>query len=174
MGAQLEVRTFQDEHDAKEQEVLKLQADRERAMGSAGSTASDQFHRAGEWVSSQSKEAKLKTEMALLERKIRQRKEQFGLDVFAFLVEDPSSAGTTTSTSSTTTTDSNPHSGGGGFLGTVKAGITNAVSKLHPTEQKIQQCIERALSEDAAVESRKARKEREIQRLEQSLLDSHA
>ena len=148
----LDIRLLQDERDAKEQEVEHLQANRDRAPPVYSNR--EKLARAGDWVASNSKETKIKGEMVLLDRKIKQAKEKFGVDVFQYVVMQQ---------------------GGGaddqkkkkGLLGGVKAGITNSVSKLSPAETKIQECIQRVQATNKQIQSRRDRKEREIQRLEQ-------
>jgi len=157
-ACQLDVRKLQDEQEAKRQEMEHLQVNRERAL--PVNTNQEKLQRAGQWVSSHTNETKLRAEITLLDRKIKSRKEVFGLDVFD-LILDPVPG---TSPSAILNEDSEGRSS---ILGGVKDGIVNQLSKLSSDEKKIQQCIEKAKSDHALIQQRKERKEREILRLKQ-------
>lgn len=145
-ATQLQNRSLQDDHDAKAQEVEHLQVNRDRARPAV--TGQEKMQRAGQWISSNSSEAKLRTEMALLERKIKQKKEEFGLAVFE-LVEGSGSA--------TAASDEKK-----GILGGVKSGVTNQLSKLSGNEREIQHCIDTAKSDVEYIYKQKTSKQREI------------
>lgn len=153
-ATQVQIRTLQDDHDAKAQEVEHLQVNRERARPAV--TGQEKMQRAGEWISSNSSEAKLKTEMHLLQRKIKQYKEEFGLAVFE-LVEGSGNA--------VTAPDGSEKKG---MLGGVKSGLTNQLSKLSGNEREIQQCIDRAKSDVEYIYKQKTSKQREVDFLSSS------
>jgi hypothetical protein len=154
---QLTIREWAAKKDAKADQVEHLQVDRERAR--PVTTASEQWKRAGQWVSSNSAEAKLTAEMAYLDRQIRLQKEAFGVQVFELVTP---SAGTVSSTT-TTTTSATPNKG---LIGAAKSGLTNQLSKLSSQEKEIQKCIDVAKGDVERLEASKSRKRKEIERLE--------
>jgi len=114
---------------AHEHELDLVQAKKD-SMTPAYSTQ-DKLNNAGKWMSNTGKEGKIQAQIALLERQIRQRKEQFGLEVF-HLVEMPK------------------ESGG------IKSGVSNQLSKFSQKEKLIEQVVEQA-KKDVAVTSRQIR-----------------
>jgi hypothetical protein len=102
-------------------------------------TAGEKASKVGQWISNTGHEGKLHAQIALLDRQIRQRKEQFGMDVYAMLAP----------TAEETKKSSNP--------------LKTQLSKLSKKEQEIEQCIERVKKDVASMEKRKQVKEREMQ-----------
>lgn len=159
-GAQVEVRQFVDERDAKEGEIEHLQANRDRALPVTGTQ--EKLKRAGEWTASNASETKLHAESALLKRKIRQRKEVFGVQVFLLLDASTGGGG-----AGGTSGDKKKKSGGllGGVkagLGGVTSGLSNQIAKLSGPEKEITQCIDGAQADVAVILKNKERKQREI------------
>jgi len=140
------IQQFQDERDAKYAQIEHLQATRERAR--PVSTSKEKLIRAGNWISSNGQEASLQAENILVERKIKAKKEDFGLKVVS-LLEVASSGGEKKK----------------GGLGGIKDGITNQISKLSGSEKKIRDCIDRAVKTQQQIRNRKDRKLREIDML---------
>lgn len=156
---QLDVRQLLDSKDAKEREVEHLQVDRERAL--PPTTNKEKLSHAGKWMSSQGSEAKLRAESALLDHKMKSRKEAFGIDVFSLVVGDASAE--------SILGEDESESSKSGILGGVKSGIANQISKLSGDEKKIQECIKKAKADNALIQQRKERKRREIIRLQQEI-----
>lgn len=157
-ACQLDVRQQLDTRDAKTQEVESLQANRERALPPTNNK--EKLTRAGEWMTSQGKEGKLKAENAFINQKIKSRKQLFGVDVFSLVVEGAS----TESILGEEESESKRN-----LFGGIKSGIANQLSKLSGDERKIQECIKKAKADDDLIQQRKDRKEREILRLQQEV-----
>ena len=106
-------------------------------------TAGDKMKQAGRAVSNAGKEAKLRTEMALLERDMKIRKENFGLEIIDVLKtsEDLKSKG-------------------------IGKKIRNSITNNTQHETEIQACIDAAKADVARIEGKIRSKEFEITALE--------
>lgn len=153
---QMEIRLVQDARDAKQQEIDSIQVNRDRALPAV--TTQERLARAGEWATTGAREAQLVAEIKLLERKMNQRKEQFGLDVFTMVV---------VGNSVSLPPSPQQQQSAGNIFSKAKEGVASQLKKMSSHEGKIQDCIERAKTNEIQIQSRKAMKEREILRLEQ-------
>lgn len=119
-----------------------IQAKRERSMPAF--TAKEKMAQAGKWVGDAGNEGKLRTQILMLEHKMKSRKEAFGMEVFDKLEEPPISNG-------------------------MKDGMKNAMasqlSRFSEREKMIEHCIDQA-QRDVAVTMREIRfKEDELSQL---------
>jgi len=140
-----DIQQLKDQKDAKEQEVVHLEVNRERAPPAR--TNREALGKAGSWISDTSSEAKLAVQIKLLERQIQSRKEQFGIDVFVIL-------------------DNNEDKKTGNRLSSPKKGIASRLSKLSNSEQEIEDCVDRAKKDVSSIRRRQQDKEREIEYLD--------
>ena len=109
-------------------------------------SAGDKAKKAAKAVSDAGKEAKIKAEMALLDREAKIRKEQFGLEVYAL----------------TTASDESAKKG-------VKGAVKNALANLSEQEKEIQQVIDEAKADVALIEGKITSKQREINLLDDEM-----
>mmetsp|Transcript_20401 Transcript_20401/g.56762 ORF Transcript_20401/g.56762 Transcript_20401/m.56762 type:complete len:219 (-) Transcript_20401:1057-1713(-) len=107
-------------------------------------TAEEKMKKAGKHVTDAGTTAKLNTQIALLDREMKIRKEQFGLEVFEL----------------TQSSDQNKKSG-------IKGAMKNALSNVSQQEQEIQRCVDNAKDDVSLIVSKIESKQREI-----NLLDS--
>lgn len=151
-----------DKH-AKENELLLLEVRLENEM--PATTASETVAKAGKWVSSSGATAKLELEIMMLDREIKQRKEQFGLEVWDTVFEH---------LSMTKIVARESKKGGikamtgtiGGIGKSVKSSISSNLGKLSKDEQALEECLERAQRDVMHIEGNKKKKEREIASLD--------
>ena len=134
-------------------EKVQVQATR----GPPATTNQEKAAKAGQYISNTGKEATMQVQSQLVQRKIRQRKEQFGLEVYDLLEASGKSV------------KSNSKEGKG-IGGQITAGISNQLSKLSSSESEIQACIDRAKSEISSIDEKKDRKEREIANIDEGVL----
>jgi hypothetical protein len=144
-----EIKVFQNELDAKTQEYDKIELSRERYVRPTQGNNEAFTTRTGNRVSDYARESKLVVQMTLLGRQIKQRKEQFGVDVCALSVASKKDARGKTGTF-------------GGKATGVKKGLAGQLSKLSGDESKIQEVIDIAKKDVDMLEKKKASKEREI------------
>jgi hypothetical protein len=123
-------------------ELLTCQADR----GVPAHSIQTKLQKAGQMAVDGGHEAKLMGEILLVDRKIKQRKEAFGVDVCVLL-------GVLQSNKAMPTADQQK----------VKSGLFGSMIKLSKKEQEIQQLVERVKKDTEVLEARKRTKEREIQ-----------
>jgi hypothetical protein len=151
-----------DKH-TKENEILLLEVRMENAMPAY--TASETITKAGKWVSNSGAEAKLQCEIMMLDREIKLRKEQFGLEVWDAVFEN---------LSMTKMLARETKKGGikavtgtiGGIGKSVKSSISSNLGKLSKDEQAIEECLEKAKKDVMYIEGKKKQKEREIASLD--------
>jgi len=103
------------------------------------STVNEKVSKAGKTITNAGAGAKLKAEMALLDREMKIRKEQFGMEVFDLV----------------SASDESKQSG-------IKGAVSGALSNLSQQEKDIQACIDRAKMDVASIEGRKKSKETEV------------
>lgn len=151
-----------DKH-AKENELLLLEVRIENEMPAY--SASETVTKAGKWVSNSGAQAKLQYEIMMLDREIKLRKEQFGLEVWDTVFEH---------VSMTKMVARESKKGGikavtgtlGGIGKSVKSSISSNLGKLSKDEQAIEECLEKAKKDVMYIEGNKKRKEREIASLD--------
>ena len=110
------------------------------------STMNDKVKKAGKAVADAGTSAKLKTEMALLDRDMKIRKEQFGLEVFELVKAS----------------DSKEKQG-------ISGAVQNALSNMSQQEKDIQACIDEAKADIALIEGKIESKRREIKMLDDEM-----
>jgi hypothetical protein len=166
-----DVGVLEDRKEALEQELVKMEANRDRAR--MARTNSESMQQAANRVSDAAREAKIHTQSKLLDREIYQRKELFGLQVYddIIVVASAGSAGGAVGAGTTTATNAakakNAPTAKKGMFGGVKAGISNRLSKLSSDETAIEECIDKAKKDVNFIQNRKDRKEREIAQLDE-------
>jgi hypothetical protein len=171
-----DLRILQNEMEAKRLELERIAVNRERARPPR--TNQERLEKAGSWMSDTGSEAKLQVELKMLERKMKSRKEKFGVDVCEHLDTLPSktSESTAASRAMNKTDEKKKGSGRLGILtggskspvSGVKSGIASQFSKLSKSEKEIQECLGRAKRDITFIENQKDLKNREIERLEES------
>lgn len=109
-------------------------------------TAGEKVKKAAAAVSNAATAAKIKTEMALLDREMKIRKEQFGLEVFEL----------------TKASDAEEKKG-------IKAAVSGVMSGMSQQEKDIQACIDEAKADVALIEGKITSKEREIGMLDDAV-----
>ena len=156
-----DIRLLMEDKEAKEQEIVHIEANRERSRPSRDKQ--EALTKAGNWISETGTEAKLQVLIKKIDRDMKLRKEQFGLDVFEVMHTEeaagqssPGKAGVLGKITGT----------GKGAATGVKTGIASRLSKMSKSEQDIQDCIERAKKDVGLIEYRKDLKVREMSRLE--------
>eukprot|EP00543_Licmophora_paradoxa_P004570 CAMPEP_0202449852 /NCGR_PEP_ID=MMETSP1360-20130828/8541_1 /ASSEMBLY_ACC=CAM_ASM_000848 /TAXON_ID=515479 /ORGANISM="Licmophora paradoxa, Strain CCMP2313" /LENGTH=248 /DNA_ID=CAMNT_0049067913 /DNA_START=27 /DNA_END=773 /DNA_ORIENTATION=- len=160
-------------------ELDQIEAKRER-QGRA-ITPGEQAQRAGEWISDAGTSSKLEVKVALLKRKIKQRKEEFGLEIWDIVSGDATQVDfVATDAAAAPAARGKSIKGALGGMGksvrskidegvkTVKAGVSDNLSKLNKVEQEIQKCIDQAKNDVNRVLNKRQSKEREIANLERS------
>lgn len=109
-------------------------------------TVEQKMNKAGRAISNGARGTKLQAQMALLDREMKIRKEQFGVEVFADL--KPSEGGK----------EKNP----------IKR-ISNAVAGLSKQEQDIMACIDTAIADVVKIEGRMKSKQHEISSIDEEM-----
>lgn len=168
-----DVGVLEDRKEALEQELVHMEANRDRAR--MARTNSEHVQQVANRVSDSAREAKIHVHMKLLDREIMQRKELFGLQVYddiivvsaASATASATAAGNTTGTTTATGTTEKQKNAKKGMFGGVKANISNRLSKLSSDETAIEECIERAKKDVNFLQTKKDRKEREIAQLDE-------
>lgn len=102
-------------------------------------TAGEKVKKAGAAVSNAATATKIKAEMALLDREMKIRKEQFGMEVFEL----------------TQASDADEKKG-------VKGAVAGVISSVSQQEKDIQACIDEAKADIALIEGKITSKQREI------------
>lgn len=170
-SCRLDIRDFERERKLHTSELDRIENKRERSgrANSAGETAS----KAGEWISDAGTSSKLEVKIALLDRKIKQRKEDFGLEVYDMIAEATNRAATAPAPKKQQsikgmlkvvgkTAKKTLEKG----VETVKSGVTDNLSKFNQSEQEIHKCVDNAKDDIRIILSRRQTKEREIALLE--------
>jgi hypothetical protein len=124
------------------QEIDRLQIDRERALPPTNNR--EKLDRAGQWVASTSAEGKHNAQIALLDRRINQRKGEFGIEVYDALYSE--SLGEDSS----------------GRGNAVRAAVSTQLSKLSQKEKEIEDCVEQAKKDVASIERKIQSKRHDI------------
>ena len=124
------------EKNEHQQQLEFYQASKERAAPAY--SARDKAAKAGDWVSNTASEGKLQAQIALLDRKIKQRKQEFGVEVYDMLEYKP------------------PESGG------VKGAVSSTFSKFNQKEKEIEQCVEEVKKDVAFIQRRIQFKQEQI------------
>jgi hypothetical protein len=130
--------------DIKNKELAVLEAHGSHTLPDY--SVGDKAKKAGRAITDAGKEAKIKAELALLDREIKIRKEQFGLEVYAM----------------TSASDEGDKKG-------VKGAVKNALANLSEQEKEIQQIIDEAKADVALVEGKITSKQREINLLDDEM-----
>jgi hypothetical protein len=168
-----DVGVLEDRKDALEQELVHMEANRDRAR--MARTHSEWAGQAASRVSDTGKEAKMRVQMKLLDREMHQRQELFGLQVYDDIIvanagtssSSGGTGGTTGTTGTTATTAGTEKTAKKGMFGGVKAGISNRLSKLSSDEKAIEECIDKAKKDVNFIQTKIDRKEREIAQLDE-------
>lgn len=119
------------------QQVEMIQANKTRSAPAY--TARDKMEKAGEWMSNTGQEGKLQTQNALLDRKIKARKQEFGIEIYDLIDYNKIGVG-----------NDNQKSGGGG----IKGAVANQLSKLSSKEKLIEECVEEVKKDVAFIQRR--------------------
>jgi hypothetical protein len=109
-------------------------------------TPGEKIKKAGAAVSNAATATKIKTEMALIDREMKIRKEQFGLEVFEL----------------TKASDADVKKG-------IKGAVAGVMSGLSQQEKDIQTCIDEAKADVALIEGNISSKQREISMLDDAV-----
>jgi len=134
-----DVDAFQMEKNAHQEQIDFFQSSKERAAPAY--SARDKVAKASEWVSNTGNEGKLHAHVVLLDRKIKQRKQEFGVEVYDLLEYKPA------------------ESGG------VKGAVSNTFSKFNQKEKEIEQCVEQVKKDVAFIQRRIQFKQEQIVQL---------
>ena len=133
------------------QEAMRIEKTHEevrRERGAPAVSAKERWQKAGAAVQSQTRETKLMAQIALLDRDIKKRKEQFGVDIYEKAVEVIGKGST-------------------GFKGGVKNAMRGGLMKVSEHEQKIQHCVENAARDIGTAERSRQTRLREIDALDE-------
>jgi hypothetical protein len=126
------------------QEIDRLQIDRERALPPTSNR--EKLDKAGQWVASTSAEGKHTAQIALLDRRIAQRKGEFGLEVYDAMHGDSRGLGDDSS----------------GRGNAVRAAVSTQLSKLSQKEKEIEDCVEQARKDVETIDRKIQSKRQEI------------
>mmetsp|Transcript_11055 Transcript_11055/g.18341 ORF Transcript_11055/g.18341 Transcript_11055/m.18341 type:complete len:230 (-) Transcript_11055:108-797(-) len=144
-----EVRVMHGEKVSKEDELAKLEVRRER----------DTKNSVGSFFSNTSTDATLKVQITMLERNIKLRKEEFGLDVWQYVSKDNSITGSMVAETTKKTSGLGKVTGAiGGLAKGVTSGVTSGLGKLSKDERDVQECLEKAKEDVGFMERSKERK----------------
>jgi len=135
-----DINEIQGRKDAKQQELDVLEV--KSASTLPDTTVNEKMKKAGKAINDAAVSAKLKAEMALLDREIKARKEEFGIDVYEL-------------------TKAAEEKKKGGISGAVTDALTSQ------QEKDIQACIDRAKKDISPVETRMEGKKREIEQIKE-------
>ena len=137
---QNDVHRLREDKLALDGELDHLQAKQDRTP--YATTTSERLSQWGTAAKDTATEAKLKTQMAYLDRQIKQRKEAFGLQVYAMATQNVSSGG----------------------------GVKNRLQKMRSGgEPTLTEILQEAKADVDILEAKKAEKEREIQSLDEPM-----
>ena len=132
------------------------------------STMGDRMKLAGRWISNAGTEMSTQTQLLNLDRKMKIRKEQFGLEVWEAVASGSSSIIMTND--QVLGAAGAAVEGGAGMLGKIgnvgrnlTKGVSSYVKNLSKMEREIQACVDTAVNEVVAWEHDKAKKEREVE-----------
>lgn len=123
-----DVDSYQNDKDSHKQQIDMIQVSRDRSAPAY--TARDKVNKAGEWMSNAGSEGKLQAQIALLDRKINSRKQEFGLEVYGLLEYKPADKGG------------------------VKGAVSNQLSKFSQKEKQIEECVEEVKKDVAFIQRR--------------------
>lgn len=135
----------------EKQEAMRVEKTHEevrRERGTPAVSAKEKVQNAGGYLSSATKETKLLAQIALIDRDIKKRKEQFGIDVYEKACEVTGKAST-------------------GFKSGVKNAVRGGLMKISEHEQKIQLCVENAMRDIGTMERSRQTRIREIDVLDE-------
>ena len=135
----------------QKQEAMRVEKTHEevrRERGAPAVSAKEKWQKAGAAVQSQTRETKLLAQIALLDRDIKKRKEQFGVDVYHKAVEVIGKGST-------------------GFKSGVKNAMRGGLMKVSEHEQKVQHCVENAARDVGTAERSRQTRIREIDALDE-------
>lgn len=135
----------------QKQEALRVEKTHEevrRERGAPAVSAKEKWQKAGAAVQSQTRETKLLAQIALVDRDIKKRKEQFGVDVYDKAVEVIGKGST-------------------GFKSGVKNAVRGGLMKVSEHEQKVQHCVENAARDVGTAERSRQTRIREIDALDE-------
>lgn len=144
-----DVRTMKAEKLAAEDELATLEVRRERETKAT----------VGTFFSNTSADASLNMKITMLERKIKARKEEFGLDVWRIVGQDSSITAKVTAETRKSKTSIGKVTGVlGGLTKGVASGVASGLGKLSKDERAIQECLEKAKEDIGFIERSKERK----------------
>jgi hypothetical protein len=143
-----EVRLMQGERAALERERSQLESSRER----------DTKPSVGSFFSNTSTDASLNVQITMLDRKIKARKEDFGLHAWEFVSKDQSITGNVTAETKKATGLGKVTGAIGGLTKGVASGVTAGLGKLSKDERAVQECLEKAKEDVGFMERSKERK----------------
>ena len=135
----------------QKQEAMRVEKTHEevrRERGAPAVSAKEKVAAAGGFVKSTGKETKLLAQIALVDRDIKKRKEQFGVDVYDQAVQVIGKGNT-------------------GFKSGVKNVVRGGLMKVSEHEQKIQHCVETAARDVGTIERSRQTRLREIDALDE-------
>ena len=132
----------------KESELAVLEVKRER----------DTKGNFGTWVSRSSTDAKLTVEIALLERQIKQRKEQFGIEIWDIISQPTSIVANVTAETQSKSALGKVTGALGGITKGVASNISSGLGKLSADERAVQECVNKAKEDVGFMERSKDRK----------------
>jgi len=136
----------------RKQEAMRVEKTHEevrRERGVPAISAKEKIANAGGALQSHGKETKLMAQIALIDRDIKKRKEQFGVDVYMKAVEIIDKKGNS------------------GLKSGVKNVMRGGLMKVSEHEQKIQRCVENAARDVGTMERSKETRLKEIDALEE-------
>jgi hypothetical protein len=147
-GCRKEIGLLEGDKAGKESELAMLEVKRER----------DTKGNIGTWVSRSSTDAKLTVEIAYLERQIKQRKEQFGIEIWEIIAQPTSIVGNVTAETQNKSALGKVTGALGGITKGVASNISSGLGKLSPDERAVQECVNKAKEDVGFMERSKDRK----------------
>ena len=153
-----DIRQLEDKKAAFEVERTHEEVRRER--GAPAVSVEERMAKAGSFVSSTGKETKLMAQIAMVDRDIKRRKEQFGIDVFEDAAAAMEKGGGGTREGGGTTK-------GGGFKSGIKSAIGKGLQRVSPHEKNILHCVEMAVRDVESSTRSKNIRLREIDEIEE-------
>lgn len=132
-----DIHMMEAERAAHKDEVQRSQANKDRAM--PASTAGQMFSNAGSWMKGTASEVNHQTQIALIDTKVKSRKESFGIEAFAVIDKTPAEE-----------------------KESLQAKLSHVISKLSEHEKKVSDCIEQAKKDVGIIQKKIQAKESEI------------